>query len=100
MQTSSVGSVPGLNRSGRFDRLEKMRTELARHGRRAEDGRDGKDASRIRREHEAGNQGTGFRSQTSVDSQGSLQQERVAAFAACPTERSESRPAKAEHERG
>jgi hypothetical protein len=39
------------------------------HGRRAEDGRDGKDASRTRREHEAANQGTGFRNQVSVNSQ-------------------------------
>ena len=77
-----------------------MRTEIARHGRRAEDGRDGKDASRTRREHEAANQGTGFRNQVSVNSQEESPQENPAAFAACATERSESRPAEAEHERG
>lgn len=39
------------------------------HGRRAEDGRDGMDASRTRYGHEAANQGTGFRNQVSVNSQ-------------------------------
>jgi hypothetical protein len=33
MQTSSVGSVPGWNREGRLHKSEKMRTEIARHGR-------------------------------------------------------------------
>ena len=42
---------------------------MARHGRRAKDGRDGKEASRIRYGHEAANHVTGFRNQVSVDSQ-------------------------------
>lgn len=53
MQTSSVGSVPGWNRQGRLHKSEKMRTEVARHGRRAEDGRDGMEASGIDGGHEA-----------------------------------------------
>ena len=77
-----------------------MRTEIARHGRRAEDGRDGKDASRIRREHEAGNIERRYRSNSLQSDDRFSNANEVAAFAACPTERSESRPAKAEHERG
>jgi hypothetical protein len=46
-----------------------QRTEIARHGRRAEDGRDGKDASRTRRENFQGHkdkQRTGIFLLTSV----------------------------------
>ncbi len=60
---------PPFESSGPFALARDDRTEIARHGRRAEDGRDGKDASRTRYGHEAANQGTGFRNQVSVNSQ-------------------------------
>ena len=40
MQTSSAESVHGSNRKGRLHKSEKLRTAIARHGRRDEDGRD------------------------------------------------------------
>ena len=55
----------------------------------------GHDANTKRRIRE---QASGIRFQLTAKK--SLQPKRVAAFAACPTERSESRPAEAEHERG
>ena len=55
MLTSSVGSDPGWNCQGCVRWPEMIELKKRVHGRRAEDGRDGKDASRARREHEAAN---------------------------------------------
>jgi hypothetical protein len=43
---------PPFESLGPLAQVRDDRTEIARHGRRAEDGRDGKEASRIRYGHE------------------------------------------------